>query len=40
MALFFMISYSPITESIASLEDSTPVDVTENNLITFTPQNI
>lgn len=39
MASFFMTSYGPSTEAIASLEDSTSVDVSENNFITFTPEN-
>lgn len=39
MASFFMTSYGPSTEAIASLEDSTSVDVTEDNFITFTPEN-
>lgn len=36
---FFTTSYSPSIEAMASLEDSQLVDVTENNFITFTPQN-
>lgn len=36
---FFTTSYSPSIEAMASLEDSPLVDVTENNFITFTPQN-
>ena len=37
---FFMTSYGPSTEAMANLEDSTYVDVTEDNFITFTPKNI
>lgn len=40
MASFFMTSYGPSTEAMASLEDTPLVDVTEDNFITFTPQNI
>lgn len=40
MASFFMTSYGPSTEAMASLQDSPLVDVTEDNFITFTPQNL
>ena len=39
MASFFMNSYEPSTEAMANLKDSALVDVTEDNFITFTPQN-
>ena len=39
MASFFMSSYEPSTEAMANLKDSALVDVTEDNFITFTPQN-
>ena len=37
---FFMTSYGPSIEALTNLEDTTLVDVTEDNFITFTPQNI
>ena len=36
---FFLTSYEPSTQAMASLQDSTLVDVTENNIISFTPEN-
>lgn len=36
---FFTTSYEPSTQAMANLEDSTLVDVTENNFISFTPEN-
>lgn len=36
---FFITSYGPSTEAMASLEDSISVDVTKDDLIIFTPQN-
>ena len=36
---FFLTSYGPSTQAMASLQDSTLVDVTENNLINFTQEN-
>ena len=36
---FFTTSYGPSTQAMANLEDSTLVDVTENNFISFTPEN-
>ena len=36
---FFVSSYSPSSTAIAYLEDSVLVDVTEDNFISFTPQN-
>ena len=44
VALIFIVafsttSYEPSTQAMANLEDSTLVDVTENNFISFTPEN-
>lgn len=36
---FFTTSYEPSTQAMANLEDSTLVNVTENNFISFTPEN-
>ena len=36
---FFTTSYGPSTQAMANLEDSTLVDVTKNNFISFTPEN-
>ena len=39
IVVFFTTSYEPSTQAMANLEDSTLVDVTENNFISFTPEN-
>ena len=36
---FFTTSYEPSTQAMANLKDSTLVDVTKNNFISFTPEN-
>lgn len=36
---FFVTSYEPSTQAMANLEDSTLVDVTDNNIISFAPEN-
>ena len=40
IASFFTSSYEPSSEALASLEASSSVDVIDNDLIVFTPQNI
>lgn len=39
IASFFITSYGPSTQAMANLKDSTLVDVTVNNFISFAPEN-